>query len=205
MFSALRQRTITRLSSTIGAVSRTSWLSGRQRGAAGMEMGIMIIAPVVIAATVATTALRAGTLASQNLQSATADAVAQVGTGIESNDLVLARTDGTRITHLLVDITTTPGSAPVSLDPLASADSTTVLYIDAQQLDRDVPYSLTWISGNSDGILDPGELAELDIDVSRVASGEPFTIEIRPARGAFVSLRVQPPGGAGLPPLLRLH
>jgi archaellin len=181
------------------------WLSGQQHGAVGVEMGIMLIAPVVIAATVATTALRAGTLASQDLQSAASDAVAQVGTGIESNDLVLARTDGTRITDLLVDITTTPGSAPVSLDPQASADRTTVLYIDALKLSRDVPYSVTWISGDSDDMLHPGELAALDIDVSSLTSDEPFTIEIRPARGAFVSLRVQPPGGAGLPPLLRLH
>jgi archaellin len=205
MFSALRQRIITRLSSTIGAVSRTSWLSGRQRGAVGMEMVIMLIAPVVIAATVATTALRAGTLASQNLQSAASDAVSQVGTGIESNDLVVARTDGTRITHLLVDITTTPGSAPVSLNPLASEDGTTVLYIDTQRLNRNIPYSVTWISGNGDDMLDPAELAELDIDVGTVTSAEAFTIEIRPARGAFVSFRVQPPGHAGLPPLLRLH
>jgi archaellin len=205
MLSAFRASLTSWSCSVVSLSTRAMRPARGQRGATGAEMGVMIIAPIVIAATVATTALRAGTLASQDLQSAGSAAVAQVATGIQSNDLVLARTDGTRVTHLLVDITTTPGSAPVSLDPRASADRTTVVYIDHEKVVRDVRYSVTWISDNGDNMLDAGELAELDIDLGAVASAEAFTIEIRPTGGAFVSLRVTPPGTGGLPLLLRLH
>jgi len=198
-------RIITRLSLCVAALRRRGLALLEDGGASGLEMSLLLVAPICVAATVAAGLTRAGSVVSNSLASATFDAVGRAGSGIQSDDLVLARTDGARITHLLVDVSLSAGSPPVSLDPNASAGKTTVSYIDSETVGRDLPYSVRWITGNGDAVLDKSEVAEIDVDISSIRPQQEFTIEIRPARGAYVSVQVETPYGPPLPPVLRLH
>lgn len=71
---------------------------------------------------------------------------------------------------------------------------------------HNLPYGVEWITGNGDNLLEPGELAEISVDVSAVASpGEGFTIEIRPPFGLYATGNIPPQPESGLNPILQLQ
>ncbi|TAK70494.1 MAG: hypothetical protein EPO22_01645 [Dehalococcoidia bacterium] len=174
------------------------------RASIGLEMGVMLVVPLVVVATIGASLMRAGQVASRDVQSSVLEALKDVGSGIQANGPVIARTDGARVTHLLVDVTITPGGPPDLLNRGAGIDGTTASYIDSEIVERDVPYTVRWISGNGDAWLDGGEVAEIDIDLGGIATRDRFTVELRPPRGAHVSLHVEVPVGRPRPRVLRL-
>jgi archaellin len=170
-----------------------------------LQAGLLIIAPLVVASALGGSVIKAGRLSTDQLQFVTQSAVRDVSSGIERRGTVYAHTDGTSITGVEMDVTTTAGSYPIDLSPAAITDRTVVSYIDSSQVIRDLPYRVSWINGDGDDLLESGETATLEIDLSALslATGG-FTIEVRPAHGLWTSVHIQPPSGGGqLDPLLQ--
>lgn len=177
----------------------------RERGAAVAQLGILLGAPVVAASVFGAAAMSAGTDASNQLQRTVMSAIQDSSSGIQLRGPVLALTDGRSITHVLIDATTIPGGQPVDLDPAAATGRTVVTYVDAGTIAHDLPYTVTWIGGdNGDRALDADELAEIDVDVRALEPDTDFTLEIRPAHGAWITLHITRPPGTPLNHVIQL-
>ena len=110
-----------------------------------------------------------------------------------------ARTDGTRITQVLLDITTLPGGSAVDLSPatVESEGGTEVSYVSASSVGRNLSFAVNWVRGDGDSLLETGETAELVIDVgAERTAGEAFVITVRPVHGlpAAAQIPAQPTG-----------
>ena len=176
-----------------------------ERGFAAAEMGVLLAVPAVGAAVFGGAMLKSMTSANQQLQSTVDAAMLQSGGGIASRGGLLARTDGASVTQVLVEVMPA-GARPVDLDPTAASGRTVVTYVDATSIVHDVPWHVIWIGGSSgDQSLDPGEAASLEIDLSGVHTAATFTLEVRPAQGAWITLHVTRPSGAPLDPVIQLQ
>jgi archaellin len=158
---------------------------------------MLVVAPVLVASVFGSAVIKAGSFSTSQFEQVAYSAVRDTSTGIELRGPSYARTDGTAITHVLLDVDTIPGGLPVDLSRAAASEGTVVSYVSASALAHSLSYEVHWITGNGDSLLESGELAEIDVDVSGVAAaGEAFTIEIRPAHGLYATVHVpaQPAG-----------
>lgn len=170
-----------------------------------MQVGLLIAGPLVVASTVGAAMVGAGQLSTDQFSDAAYSAVRRSGSGIELRGPVVARTDGERLTHVLLDVGTTAGEWPVQLGPSSDGERTIVRYIDEGTIANEVPYSVDWITGDGDDLLEPGESAQISVDVRDVStSGGAFTIEVRPAEGLYVSARRSLPAGQPLDRVIAL-
>ena len=171
-----------------------------------LPMALAVPAIVVAGSVFAAAVLSTGQLSTAQFQQVALSAVRDTSTGIVVDGPIVARTDGTSVTQIMIDITTFPGGLPVNLDPAAISERTVVSYIDEANLKHDVPYSVTWIIGNGNAQLESGERAEVVVDLTGIVqSGDSFTLEVRPAHGIGVTVqRAMPSGGGHLPTILEL-
>jgi len=176
-----------------------------ESGATALQLGLLLVVPVVVASTFAASVINAGKFATDTFNNAALSAVRDISSGLELRGPVSLRTDGHAITDVVMDVSLTAGGAPVSLDPAAPADRTLVSYTDDGTSVRDVPYRLDWLFGDGDSLLEPGETVELDVDVSGITpTGDTFTIEVRPARGMYLTVRRNRPTSSELPRVMDL-
>ena len=92
---------------------------------------------------------------------------------------------------------------PVPLDGASTADRLVVSYRDSTAYDADVPYTAREIAGNGDGLLEPGESAQLTVRLADIDSeaGPPsmgpdsrWTLELQAPIGGTVEItRTMPP------------
>ena len=101
-------------------------------------------------------------------------------------------------------VATTAGGEPVPLNPTGTNNRTVIAYRDDNIVDNDVTYTITNIVGDSDTLLEPGELKLINIDVATgitpapsLDPNEKFTIEIQSPVGATMDITRR------LPPELR--
>jgi archaellin len=82
-------------------------------------------------------------------------------------------------------------------------------YIDDVQTDNDMTYTTVDVVGDDDGLLEPGELIEVTIDVSGLATqldnNDTFTIEVRPPLGAYLVIQRTTPPGSSLETVVNLR
>ena len=180
-----------------------------EAGMAGAGIAAIAGALVLTASLVGGVMVTSGFAGSEQLDNTVQRALARVATGVQVDAPVLARTDGTRATVLLVDVTTTAAGGPVPLAGAGGAETTLrVRYISRDTAVPDLPYTVTWLSGNGDAALEPGEVAELAVDVSGVeppiAASTAFTLELRPGDGVTTTLARTMPAGRPLDPVVNL-
>ena len=205
---------------------RLSELPRAERGVAGVGVAAIAGAFVLAGSLVAGVVVEGGMTGSEALDATFVRALANVTTGMQVDGPVLARTDGAHATVLLIDVTTTPGGGAVSLsadaaptsDPVTpdatpgaavslSADAARagdapalrVRYVSSDTVASGLPYTVTWLSGDGDALLEPGEVAELAVDVSGVdpppAENTRFTLELHPGDSApAIVTRTMPAG-----------
>jgi archaellin len=180
----------------------------QERGLAAIDAAVILGTFVLAASAFGAAVLATGRLSTQEFERTAFSALKRTTTGIELRGQVVARTDGTRVTHILLDVGNTAGNEPVNLDPLAAENRTTVVYIDASRISHDVPYTVLWVGGDGDMLLEEGETGQIVIDVSGLTSPQsaslPFTVEVRPAQGTGISIRRTMPQDSGLDPILTL-
>jgi archaellin len=96
------------------------------------------------------------------------------------------------------------------LDWAASTHRTSIAYRDESTINDDMRYIVTWVTGNGDDVLDPGELATITIRASdnpgtlaNLKANERWTLEIQTSLGSIVDVERSLP--AQISAIMQLH
>ena len=107
-------------------------------------------------------------------------------------------------------VSTAAGGDPIPLDPAATNNRTVIAYRDKAVVSNDMTYTVTWITGNSDTLLEPGELATITITatanantIEDLAANDRWTLEVQTPVGAVVDITRSLP--AQLATVMQLH
>ncbi|HWQ28204.1 MAG TPA: archaellin/type IV pilin N-terminal domain-containing protein [Dehalococcoidia bacterium] len=176
-----------------------------ERGITGLETAIILIAFVVVAAVFAFVVLSTGLFSSERGKETIYAGLQKTRGNLELRGSVIANkaTSGTtRVDTLVFDLGLAAGGEPVNLDPSASVNKTVVAYIDESTNINNLTYSVSWVVGDTDNLLEPGELAEVTVDIDAagvtLANNDTFTLEVRPPLGAYLVIQRTLPAGTSL-------
>jgi archaeal flagellin FlaB len=179
-----------------------------EEGITGLETAIILIAFVVVATVFAFVVLSTGLFSSERGKEAVYAGLQKTRGTLELRGSVIANTDGTNVETLVFDVANSAGGEPVNLDPAATSNKVVIDYRDADVNLTNTAWTRTWlVSGDSDDLLEPGELAEISIDVSALTAtlgaNQPFSLEVKPPLGGtMIIARTMP---AGLDAVVDLH
>ena len=208
-------------------------MNTEQRGITGLETAIILIAFVVVASVFAFTVLSTGVFSSERAKETIFAGLQQTKSTLRPSGSVIAfrgyvgSTEAIFKFSLIVE--SVDGADPIDLTPPYTADGagtdpdssvttnrTTIVYIDNNQILQDVPWSVEFLGGGTDNMLDSGEKAEIQVwllnrttgtavtannSVNYMASGgltssgtlltpnDRFTVEIQPPKGDVFTVR----------------
>ena len=108
-------------------------------------------------------------------------------------------------------VATSADSEPVPVNPTGTTNRTVIAYRDDDTVDNDVTYTVTNIVGDSDTLLEPGELMLITIDVNgggitpapALAPNQQFTFDIQTPGGATMIITRRLP--SELEAVMQLH
>jgi flagellin FlaB len=163
-----------------------------ERGITGLETAIVLIAFVVVAAVFAFVVLSTGLFSSERGKETVYAGLQKTRGSMELSGGVIATSDGTNVTDLTMSFTLAAGGDSVNLDASDTTNTTVISYIDGAVTDNDLTYTTTEVVGDGDKLLEPGELAQVTIDLATecptclVGANETFTLEVKPPSGSYV-------------------
>ena len=163
-----------------------------ERGITGLETAIVLIAFVVVAAVFSFVVLSTGLFSSERGKETVYAGLAKTRGSMELTGAVIATSDGTQVTDLTFGVTLAAGGDQVNLDNADTNNTTVISYIDGAVTDNDLEYTTTEIVGDNDKLLEPGELAEVSIDLATACAtcvlneNETFTLEVKPPSGSYL-------------------
>jgi archaeal flagellin FlaB len=166
-----------------------------ERGITGLETAIVLIAFVVVAAVFAFVVLSTGLFSSERGKETVYAGLAKTRGSITLTGGVLATSDGTQVTDLTFAVTLAAGGDAVNLNPDDSTNRTVISYIDAGHYEADLTYATSEIVGNDNSLLEPGELAEITIDLATdcaacvIEANQAFTLEVKPPTGSYLVIQ----------------
>jgi archaellin len=103
---------------------------------------------------------------------------------------VIAQSDTTSITGIVFDLTLAAGGDSVNLNPNDTTNRTVISYQDSNSTVNNLDYQANVITGDSDQLLEAGELLEVVIDFSTLTTplttNKTFTLEIKPPQGSYL-------------------
>ena len=173
-------------------MKRTMERFRQEAGITGLETAIVLIAFVVVAAVFSFVVLSAGLFSSERGKETVYAGLQKTRGSMELTGGVLATTNGTQITDITFGVTLAAGGDQVNLDSTDTTNRTVISYVDTTVTDNDLAYTTTEIVGDSDSLLEPGELAEVTIDLATacatcvVTANETFTLEVKPPSGSYL-------------------
>jgi flagellin FlaB len=185
-----------------------------ERGITGLETAIILIAFVVVATVFAFIVLTTGIFSAERGKE-TVYAGLQKARGtmeVRGGVVVKSTACGTAcvVDSVAFQVSTAAGGDPIPLDPSATNNRTVIAYRDDTVVDNDMTYTVTWITGNSDTLLEPGELATITITatanpstISTLTANDRWTVEIQTPVGAIVDITRSLP--AQLSAVMQLH
>ncbi len=162
------------------------------RGITGLETAIVLIAFVVVAAVFSFVVLSAGLFSSERGKETVYAGLQKTRGSMEITGGVIATTNGTQITNITFGVTLAAGGDQVNLDNADTTNRTVISYIDTVVTDNDLAYATTEVVGDGDKLLEPGELAEIAINLGTacatcvVTANETFTLEVKPPSGSYL-------------------
>jgi flagellin FlaB len=162
------------------------------RGITGLETAIVLIAFVVVAAVFSFVVLSTGLFSSERGKETVYAGLQKTRGSMELTGGVIATSDGTQVTDLTFGLTLAAGGESVNLDAGDATNRTVISYSDDAVTDNSLSYTTTEIVGDGDELLEPGELAEVTIDLATecatcvVTSNETFTLELKPPTGSYL-------------------
>lgn len=180
-----------------------------ERGITGLETAIILIAFVVVATVFAFVVLTTGVFSSERGKETVFAGLQKARGSMELRGGVVATYDGTDVDSISFSVANTAAGEPIPLDPAATSNRTVIAYRDSATTDDDVTYTVTWIVGDSDDLLEAGELAVVDIDPTAITgppalvANDRFTFEVQSPVGAVLDITRQLP--AALDPVMQLH
>jgi flagellin FlaB len=162
-----------------------------ERGITGLETAIVLIAFVVVAAVFSFVVLSTGLFSSERGKEAVYAGLQKTRGSMELTGGIVATTDGTQITDLRFGLTLAAGGDAVNLDATDASNRTVISYIDDAVNTPDMTYVTVEIVGDGDALLEQGELAQIDIDMTAecgctIAENETFTLELKPPTGSYL-------------------
>jgi len=183
------------------------------RGITGLETAIILIAFVVVATIFAFVVLTTGVFsAERGKETVFAGLEKARGTMEVRGGVVVTATGATLVVDdIQLTVATTAGGEPIPLNPAAVNNRTVLAYRDDNVVDNDVTYTVTTIVGDTDTLLEPGELMLITVDVDGGAitpvptldPNERFTFEIQTPVGATLDITRQLP--TELRAVMQLH
>jgi archaeal flagellin FlaB len=177
-----------------------SRLRGEQ-GITGLETAIVLIAFVVVAAVFAFVVLSTGLFSSERGKETVYAGLAKTRGTMSLTSGVVANSNGSVVSTIEFDLTLAAGGDAVNLDPTALTNRTVMTYIDNEMVVEDLTYTTTPISGNTNQLLEAGELIRVTIDLQAAGATVPanhtFTIEIKPPTGSYMVLQRTTPAALG--------
>ncbi len=181
-----------------------------EKGITGLETAIILIAFVVVATVFAFIVLTTGIFSAERGKE-TVFAGLQKARGtmeIRGGVIVRAATPPT-VDSIEFTAATVAAGDPIPLDPAATANRTVIAYRDKTTVDNDVPYTVTVISGDTDLLLEPGELFVVTVAIADI-DGPPtidansrWTLELQTPVGAIIDLTRSMPGEIDV--VMQLH
>jgi flagellin FlaB len=176
-----------------------------ERGITGLETAIILIAFVVVATVFAFVVLSTGLFSSERGKEAVYSGLQKTRGTLELRGSVVANTDGTEVTTLVFDLANAAGGEPVNLDPAATANKVVIDYRDSDTNATNIAWTVNWLVGDGDNLMEAGELAELVIDVTAQDLGANmyFVLEVKPSLGGTMVIARTTP--AGLDTVVDMH
>ena len=175
-----------------------------EHGITGLETAIVLIAFVVVAAVFAFVVLSTGLFSSERAKETVYAGLSKTRGTMELTGGVLATSNQTKLIALTFDVTLAAGGDSVNLDPASTTNKTNIRYNDGAVKISAMTYTSTVITGNSDKLLEAGEMFEIGIDLTAAANltavinaNETFTLEIQPPSGSFMILQRTTPASVG--------
>ncbi len=184
-----------------------------EKGVTGLETAIILIAFVIVASVFAFVVLSTGLFSAERGKETVFAGLQKAQANLELHGSVVVTASGNPLApdNMVFSLGLAAGGRPVNLDPAATTNSVIMNYIDGDARVADINYTVTWIQGDGDNLLEAGELAEIGIALP-IASGnnsynldpnEPFTVEvIVPGGSTMLISRTMPPA---IDPVMDLH
>jgi flagellin FlaB len=179
-----------------------------ENGITGLETAIILIAFVVVASVFAFVVLSTGLFSSERGKETVYAGLQKTRGNMELRGSVIANTTGTRVDTIVLDLGNAAGGDPVNLDPTATVNKTVIALITGAATDNDLTYTTSWVVGDSDDLLEPGELAELTITIPAtvdLTNNDTYTLEVRPPLGAYLVIQRTLPAGSSLETVVNLR
>jgi flagellin FlaB len=193
------------------------WLRD-ERGITGLETAIILIAFVVVATVFAFVVLTTGIFSAERgketvfagLQKARGTMEVRGGIVVQAVDTDLVP-DGIvdEVDSIQFQVSTTAGGDPIPLDPDALNNRTVIAFRSASVVNNDMVYEANEIVGDTDLLLEPGELFTIlltatdNADLEDIAPNERWTLEVQTPVGAVLDITRSMP--AQLDAVMQLH
>jgi flagellin FlaB len=177
-------------------------LHKREEGITGLETAIILIAFVIVASVFAFVVLSTGLFSAERGKETVFAGLEKARGNLEVRGALTVsdiNTDGVidSADSIQFNVALAAGGFPISLNPAAYTNSVVVNWIDAQDREADVTYTVTWVLEDGDTLLEVGELAEITVSPpagSSLVANEIFTLEvIPPSGGTNLINRTMPP------------
>jgi flagellin FlaB len=166
-----------------------------ERGITGLETAIVLIAFVVVAAVFAFVVLSTGLFSAERGKETVYAGLAKTRGSMEITGGFIATSDATTLTDLTWDVTLAAGGDSVNLKPDDTTNRTVISYSDQSVTDPDLEYTTTVITGDTDKLLEAGELLELTVDLTAqdttitIGTNKTFTVEMKPPQGSYLVIQ----------------
>ncbi len=183
-------------------------LAKDERGITGLETAIILIAFVIVASVFAFVVLSTGLFSAERGKETVFAGLQKAQANLELHGSVVVTATASTPDGMTFDLALAAGGLPINLDPSAQTNTVVMNYIDQDAREADIPYTVTWIRGDGDTLLEAGELAEVAITLptpggNNLDPNEQFTIEvIAPSGGTMLIARTMPPA---IDPVMDLH
>ena len=177
-------------------------LHKREEGITGLETAIILIAFVIVASVFAFVVLSTGLFSAERGKETVFAGLEKARGNLEVRGALTVTDTDTSGTidsadEIRFNVALAAGGFPISLDPAAYTNSVVINYIDQQNREADVTYTVNWILEDGDTLLEVGELAEITVNppaASTLVPNEIFTLEvIPPSGGTNLINRTMPP------------
>jgi len=164
-------------------------------GITALETAIILIAFVVVASVFAFTMLSAGTFSTERGKEAVYAGLSEVQSSmvVKGSVLALAATAGQTgtITSVIVSLSNAMGGEAIDMTVPVS-NTVQIEYRDATQRATISDWTVDYLVGDSDNLLEAGELIEVTIPLASslgLSSNTEFVVEIKPPTGAVLNIQ----------------
>jgi flagellin FlaB len=169
-----------------------------ERGITGLETAIILIAFVVVATVFAFIVLTTGLFSAERGKETVYAGLQKARGTMELRGGIVVQSTGCpsscEVSSVVFQVANAAGGDSIPLDPSATSNKTVLLFRDRDSVVDDLTYTVSWATGDSDALLEMGELATITIPaasnavIEAIAASDRWTIEIQTPNGAVLDV-----------------